>query len=396
LTLQEAETLLDRVFDRRLAEVEAKLTATFNHEISVLASSIALTLPTSTSISTLVDNALKHRTSTPDTLAATTSQSTNPPPSPLPNITTLTCDDTDDAESLFADEEPKLVPIANTAGAGWKVVRAKQQKAKPTVKPSTPPPSAEALATELTTEQLRQMLSQREAAKKAELVAAQYLTDEEKRLDLAGLHRKWKAELQQQRQERPQMGRFDYEDLGVLTEEQKLLTKNEIRQLIRNRKYEHWIEAMKAKGIPLHQCEVCHELCTEKHRCLGTKWRSEGPRGAAKNIIITQTASGLQIRDKAIVDSDRLNKEYAEIAEEKRKLDERQKRIDEALRSQDQDQIMAPPPSTLSSALAPLPSASSSSSSSPSASPSSPSSASSSSSDNLGPTPGANVVMPRF
>ena len=146
-------------------------------------------------------------------------------------------------------------------------------------------------------------------------------------MDLGQLHRKWKVENQQRRQERANLNRFDFNDLGELTEEEKLLPKSEIRRIIRDRKEDLWVRQMKAQGIPLHQCEVCQKLVNDNHECIATRWITEGQRGVHKGLVVTRTGTGaIKLQECQLVDQNILNKEYEEILKLKKQLEERTRR----------------------------------------------------------------------
>lgn len=120
-TLHDVQTLLEQTLDSRLAQVEAKMTAAFNHEISILASSMALTLPTPTTIAALLESAIT--TNSAKKVESANQPTTLPPSTPsqlLPTSATITTSsqDDDDTDSQYSFDEPTLVPIANTVLCG--------------------------------------------------------------------------------------------------------------------------------------------------------------------------------------------------------------------------------------------------------------------------------------
>lgn len=154
-------------------------------------------------------------------------------------------------------------------------------------------------------------------------------------MDLDALHRKWKIEGQARRQERLELKNQDYEKLGELSEEEKKLTVGEIKGIIRQRKYQQWVEKMKRQNVPLKKCDVCQELTTDAHKCMGTRWQVVQHKGVApikKEIIITQGKGGdIRVKQQQLIDQDRLNAEYEEIAALKKRLDERSEQISKAI-----------------------------------------------------------------
>eukprot|EP00914_Ancora_sagittata_P021317 GHVO01041989.1.p1 GENE.GHVO01041989.1~~GHVO01041989.1.p1 ORF type:complete len:211 (-),score=47.53 GHVO01041989.1:5-637(-) len=112
-------------------------------------------------------------------------------------------------------------------------------------------------------------------------------------MSLSDLSRLWKLEGQARRQEREQLRSTDFENLGEWTPEQKELTKGDIRKLIRERKYQVWVDRMRAKGVPLTQCSTCQELAGRNHTCMAMKWKLQRAGGIKeKALFMTQDGKG--------------------------------------------------------------------------------------------------------
>jgi len=188
----------------------------------------------------------------------------------------------------------------------------------PAAEPKPAPTTVVGLPAEfasLTEEELLKKLRERQAQRQVANRPPYYLTEEEKKLSMDGLHRQWKLERQRRNNEREVLARHDFEDLGELTEEQRELPRAVIRRIIRQRKNEVWANAMRAKGIPVSQCDVCLELTTGNHRCVATKWTTDQTRNAAisKGLVMTQGPGGIRLHAKAIIDQEKLNKEYEQL-----------------------------------------------------------------------------------
>lgn len=137
----------------------------------------------------------------------------------------------------------------------------------------------------------------------------EFLTQEEQGMTMDELSRKWKLERQSRLNEQERLARLDFEPLGELTPEQKLLRRAVIRKLIADKKTELWTRRMQAQGIQVYRCETCNRLHTGNHSCTATPWTLTNPRSsttlAPKRIIVDQTGQGIGIRTKTIPDEGR-------------------------------------------------------------------------------------------
>jgi hypothetical protein len=179
----------------------------------------------------------------------------------------------------------------------------------------------------LTEEELLQRLKERQVQRQEARRPPFYLTDEEKALSMDALHRLWKVERQRLNNEREALSRHDFESLGDLTEAQKQLPRSAVRQIIRQRKSEVWAQAMRARGIPVHQCDVCYELTTGNHRCIATKWTTDQTKNAAvsKGLVLTQSPGGVRLHASPIIDPEKLQKEYERLSKLREELEAKAK-----------------------------------------------------------------------
>ena len=177
--------------------------------------------------------------------------------------------------------------------------------------------------------ELLEKLRKREAERRLAERLPQFLTEEEKVLSMDQLFRKWKIERQRRQNEQEELRISDFEPLGELTEEQKLLPRNQVARLINLRKNEVWASAMRQKGVDVLKCDVCGRLHTGEHRCIQTPWRTEGLRNSpiTKNIILTQSPQGVRLRAGAIIDEEQVMKEYERLRLLKEEVEARRRLV---------------------------------------------------------------------
>jgi hypothetical protein len=318
----------NEILNHRLTDMRNELITMIRQELATLTTTLTLTLPTSSSIADMImENENADRMPFEKSgVWATSRNTTATPPNTL--TTTFNYDSSDDSYGC-SDEELDYSPLT---AAGF-VSRKRINKIADRKIVNKPIAQKEALdvsrpAQELTEAELKQLLQ----TKQAENRPPQYLTEEEKEMDLSELHRKWKLEGQQRRQERAKLSPFDFEPLGKLNEEQKNWTRGQIRRLLSDKKYETWIRSMKEQNIPLKECEVCHELSTDTHQCIATRWFKDGAQGTRKAVVITQTAPGnISLREKEIIDAESLKKEYEGIGNILKQVEERHQKIQSLL-----------------------------------------------------------------
>eukprot|EP00923_Selenidium_pygospionis_P056141 GHVN01097741.1.p1 GENE.GHVN01097741.1~~GHVN01097741.1.p1 ORF type:complete len:109 (+),score=18.34 GHVN01097741.1:101-427(+) len=74
---------------------------------------------------------------------------------------------------------------------------------------------------------------------------------------------------------------------------------------------------MKRRGIPLRECETCHELCNERHRCLAARWqRDSRKQGMKKGTLFTNR-----------IDQAHLDKQYEDLVRLKREVNEKTEKL---------------------------------------------------------------------
>ena len=86
---------------------------------------------------------------------------------------------------------------------------------------------------------------------------------------------------------------------------------------------------MRDQGIQVHECGVCHRLHTDAghHQCFATRWTTTNPNRSApaRNVIVSQSPQGLQLRTAVVMDEDQLEKEYARVKALKEEADLRKR-----------------------------------------------------------------------
>ena len=194
-------------------------------------------------------------------------------------------------------------------------------------------PIPEELLTEfsqLSESQMLDRLRQRESERREAERLPDYLTEEEKAMTMDELFRKWKVERQRKRNEREALRIADFQPLGELTAEQKLLPRAQVARLINVRKNEVWAQAMREKGIQVLKCDVCSRLHTGQHQCLQTQWRMGNGRTdqMPRNIVLTQSSQGVRLRATPAMDEEHILKEYERLKALKEEVETRRKLVE--------------------------------------------------------------------
>jgi hypothetical protein len=257
-----------------------------------------------------------------------------------PHESAISCNDAESLSEDTSNEEADEAPTTNAAGV-WKPARKPKKVTISTKKPAVIVKAVEPTKPigELTEQEMRQALERKEAERREANRLAQLLTEEEKDMDLGELHRKWKLEAQQRRQEKMQLNPFDFDALGKLVGEERNFTKSQVRKLIHDRKHEKWIASMKAQGVPLHICETCQELATPNHRCIATRWKTEGPYGRSRGLFVTQDNGGnVRFTEKQVTDPEKVEKEWMELNKMREELAQRTTKLHAAMQSSTQNE----------------------------------------------------------
>ena len=246
--------------------------------------------------------------------------------------------------------ELEAIPAeVNAIGDTWKKVAGKTQKrdgkpAKSRALPKSNPSIPEAQASQyanMSEDELFNHLVKIRKERREEAAKPKYLTEEEKMLTVAELDRRLR---ERERLEKEQRIEQSKQDLGMLSKEEQALPISELKNLIKQRRYEAWVKDITEQGIPLHRCTVCGELATQRHRCMSTSWSTIGKSGALpikKELIMTQSGGGdVRLRQIRQIDPDELEKRHAAIMAEKKKIEIENERLNRLLEAK------ADPPST--------------------------------------------------
>lgn len=112
--------------------------------------------------------------------------------------------------------------------------------------------------------------------------------------------------------------------IGTLTLEEATFSRNSIKEIIRQRRHENWVENMKQKGVKLFICPNCNSTTTEGHRCFATAWSTKikkGPFIGAKEMLISQQGRGaIKLQEQMKLDQEHLGKSYQKLHEKKHLL----------------------------------------------------------------------------
>jgi hypothetical protein len=237
--------------------------------------------------------------------------------------------------------------MVNVTEGGWTKVKGKLGKKRITpedkkLSPGTLIPKAQALEyMQMSEEQLLDHLREKEQVRREERKKPKFLSDDEKNLSLAKLDRKWR---EKDRLEKLLRQQENQDDLGTLSLDERKLPKNEIKAILRQRKYEAWVRRMQAKGVTLTECPICHELGTSGHRCMQMPWTLAGRKGfipVHDGLVVSHKGGGdVRLRKLQQVDQERLQKQYEALTEQKQQAEAQQLRISKLLQPPEQDTSM--------------------------------------------------------
>lgn len=159
----------------------------------------------------------------------------------------------------------------------------------------------------------------------------QKLTPTEAALSKGELERRWSEERH--------AARYGARNADLLTEEEKGLTRRQLREKLAQENRERWVQQQLAKGYKLYRCEACgrYEREGEQHFCMRTSWSApiERRQGVPfrREMLMTGGATGMSVRQAPAVDLDRLTKDHENMMKMKEKLQE-QERIKNTLHTQ--------------------------------------------------------------
>lgn len=114
------------------------------------------------------------------------------------------------------------------------------------------------------------------------------------------------------------------------------MTRGQVKDVIRKRKEERWVEDMVKKGIPLKHCDVCARLRKVDHQCWPTKYTVPGPHGSQKQIVFSATGRGMALKEQPYVDVERVTGEYERMTSDRRQSAERAEAYQDMLRRKEQ------------------------------------------------------------
>jgi hypothetical protein len=250
----------------------------------------------------------------PPTTASTTASPTANPPIIAP--LTPACSDPIPRTEEEEDLPQSYAKVAEAAGKGLKKVK-KAPGPRPLGAAERSPAAEDLLQTFAgqSEAEILDALRKREAERRKAAAPPEFLTDEEKGMTMDQLFRKWKIERQQQRNEQETLRYTDFEPLGTLTDEQKLLSRRDVARLVNARKNEVWAKAMKARGVEVIECPVCHRLHTGEHQCIATRWTTEGTKNApvSRNLVISSTPQGVRVKPTTVIDTEKVKAEYERL-----------------------------------------------------------------------------------
>lgn len=162
-------------------------------------------------------------------------------------------------------------------------------------------------------------LKKRDAFRRDQQRAPEYLTSDEKKLamtDLTQLWIEWKS-----KNPKAFIKEWDHRPLGVLSDEHASLPRRYVRQIIANRRTEAMLAAAKKEGKEVGKCEICSRIYLKErgHRCFITGWGTKMPSATLpsnKNIIVSQDGKhDIKICRRQMVDPDKINKEYLKLTQ---------------------------------------------------------------------------------
>lgn len=168
--------------------------------------------------------------------------------------------------------------------------------------------------------------------------APRFLDEKEQQMNLDELDKKIKEDERKRKMFGKPSPQFTEYSLGVLTEEERTLPIQEIKQIINQRKHENWVKRMRDRGVQLRKCEVCGQLRAEhRHMCfrtnISTEFRKSGRIPTKKELIITQTGGrDLHLKQQSVIDHGKLLKEHEETCTLIKKMKQKNEETESLLR----------------------------------------------------------------
>lgn len=145
-----------------------------------------------------------------------------------------------------------------------------------------------------------------------------YLTPEEKevaRTSLAKLGELWRQYACREKNREFIAQAWDKWDLGVLTEEECDLPRNEVKYILNTRRSSKIAEKAADSGKQLFYCEVCETFKTSPHRCAKTGWTKSTKRpGVTEQVLFQQQGKGaIRLKPTLMTDAEALQKEMQHL-----------------------------------------------------------------------------------
>lgn len=146
----------------------------------------------------------------------------------------------------------------------------------------------------------------------------QNLSEEEKQIakqSLAELGRLWRYQYSQRTNTPFSEKPFDAWDLGRLTNDECLLNRSEIRQLLHARRANYRVVEAAKRGSTRRNCETCHQWVSGNHRCYPTAWEKPGRGiGQIERTVVQQAGRGpITLRQVQVQDSATLQAEVRKL-----------------------------------------------------------------------------------
>lgn len=159
----------------------------------------------------------------------------------------------------------------------------------------------------MTVEEITAKLEEYKRELKRRYEQGQRLTPLEQTLKTLELEKRWDEEKYQRRygnrQDRP------------LTEEEKRMTRGQIRRILTQERREAWAQRQRDMGIKLVECPKCggYEKPGDRHRCIRAPYKGpmERRRGVPvqQQMVVEATPTGVNIKHQPVVDLNKLLKE---------------------------------------------------------------------------------------
>jgi hypothetical protein len=113
----------------------------------------------------------------------------------------------------------------------------------------------------------------------------------------------------------------DMQSIGKLDDEQVLLPRRGIKEIIATRRTDNYIYEMKQKGKEIVRCQNCGRAYEEKrgHQCFSAPWKAAAVKNglpAERRVVISQTGSGnVQIGQQTMLDPKKLQSAFNQMKE---------------------------------------------------------------------------------